>query len=54
LEQNEPNTPETGSRTGPKTGFRIGSGTGTRTVLETISPSIQAREESMSVDPLTP
>jgi len=46
LEQNQPNSPETGSR--------IGSGTGSRTVSEPVSPSIQARVESVSVDPLTP
>jgi len=46
LEQNQPTTPETGSR--------AGTGTGSRTVPEPISPSIQARVESVSVDPLTP
>ena len=46
LEQNQPNTLETGSR--------IGSGTGSRTVPEPVSPSIQARVESVSVDLLTP
>ena len=42
LEQNRPNTPETGSK--------IGS----RIVPEPVSPSIQARGKSMSMDPLTP
>jgi len=46
LEQNQPNSPETDSGTG--------LGKGTRTVPEPVSPSIQARVESMSVDPLTP
>ena len=46
LEQNQPNTPETGSRTG--------LGTGSKTVPEPVSPSIQARVESISVDALTP
>jgi len=50
LQQNQPNTPKTGSRTGSGTGFRTDSGT----VLEPVSPSIQARVESVSVDPLTP
>jgi len=53
LEQNRPNTPETGSRTGSGIGFRIGSGAGSRTVPERVSQSIQARVESVSVDPLT-
>jgi len=39
LEQNQPNTPETGSRTG--------SGTSSRTVHAPVSPSIQARVESV-------
>jgi len=42
LEQNQPNTPKTGSRTS------------SRTVPELVSPSIQARAESVSVNPLTP
>jgi len=46
LEQNQPNTRETGSRTG--------LGTGSRTALEPISPAIQARVESVFMDPLTP
>jgi len=46
LEQNQPNSPETGSRTG--------SGTGSRIAPEPVSPSIQARVESVSVDLLTP
>ena len=46
LEQNQPNSPETDSGTG--------LGKGTRTVPEPVSPSIQARVESVSVDPLTP
>jgi len=50
LEQNQPNTPGTGSATG----YISGSGTGSETVLEPISPSIQARVENVSVDPLTP
>ena len=54
LEQNQPNTPETGSRIGSETGFRSGSGTGSETDSEPVSPSIQARVESVSVDPLTP
>ena len=50
LEQNQPITPETGIRTGSRTG----SGTGSRKVYEPVSPSIQARLENVSVDPLTP
>jgi len=42
LEQNQPNTLETSSKTGSKT------------VPDPVSPSIQARVESVSVDPLTP
>jgi len=42
LEQNQPNSPRTGSRTS------------SRTISELISPSIPARVESVSVDPLTP
>ena len=54
LEQNQPNTLETGSKTGLGIGFRTSSGTGSRTVLEPVSPSIQVRVESVPVDPLTP
>jgi len=54
LKRNQPNTPKTGSRIGSGTGSRTGSGTGSRTALEPVSPSIQARIESASVDPLTP
>jgi len=36
LEQNQPNTPETGSRIG----LTIGSGTGSRTVPEPVSPTV--------------
>ena len=50
LEQNQPNTPETDSKTGSGTGFRSSS----ETVSEPVSPNIQARVESVSVDPLTP
>jgi len=50
LEQNQPITPETDSRTG----FKIGSGTSPKIVPEPVLPSIQARVESVSVDPLTP
>jgi len=50
LEQNQPNTPGIGSRTG----LRSGSGIGSRTGPERVSPSIQARVESVSVDPSTP
>ena len=46
LEQNQPITPETGSRTG--------LGTGSRKVPEPVSPSIQARVKSVSVDRLSP
>jgi len=49
LEQNQPNT-LTGSRISLRRGSRIGS----RTVSELVSPSIQARVESVSVDPITP
>ena len=58
LEQNQPNTLEidsrTGSGTGLRTGSRTGSKTGSRTVPKPVSPSIQARVESVSVDPITP
>ena len=54
LEQNQLNTPETSSRIGVETGFRTGSGIGSRTAPEPVSPSIQARVESVSVDPLNP
>ena len=54
LEQNQLNTLETSSRRGSGTGFRTGSGTGSRTVPKPISPNIQARVESVSVDLLTP
>ena len=54
LEQNQPHTPEMGSKTGSGTGFRTGSGTGSKIVPEPVSPSIQARVESVSVDPHTP
>jgi len=50
LKQNQPNTPEIGSRTGSGTG----SGIGSRTAHEPVLLSIQARVESMSMDPLTP
>jgi len=46
LEQNQPNSPRTGSK--------IGSETSSRTVSEPVSPSIPARVESVFVDPLTP
>ena len=54
LKQNQPNTPETGFRIGLGIGFSTGIGIGSRTVPEPVSPSIQARVESVSVDPLTP
>jgi len=54
LEQKQPDTPEIDSRTGSKTGSRTGSGIGSRTVPELVSPIIQARVESASIDPLTP
>jgi len=54
LEQNQPNTPEISSRTGSGIGFRTSSGIGSRRVPKPVSPSIQARVESMYVDPLTP
>ena len=54
LEQNQSNIPETGSRTGMGTSSQVNTGTGSRPVSEPVSPSIQARVESISVDPLTP
>jgi len=54
LEQNQPNTPGTGSRTCLRSGLRIGSGIGSRIVFKHVSPSIQARVESGYVDPSTP
>ena len=54
LEQNQPNTSETGSRIGSRTSFRTDSRTGSRTVPKPVSLSIQVRVESVSVDPLTP
>ena len=54
LEQNQPNTPEIGSRTGSGTDLEIGSKTGSETVSKPVLPSIQARVESVSMDPLTP
>jgi len=50
LEQKQPTTPKTGSGTGSQTG----PGTGSKTILEPVSPSIQARVESVYVDPHTP
>ena len=50
LAQNQPNSSRTGQETGSRTGSRTGSGT----VPEPVSPSIPARVESVSVDPLTP
>jgi len=54
LEQNQPITPETGFRTGSRTGSITGSGIGFRIAPEPVSPSIQARVKSVSVDPLPP
>jgi len=46
LEQNQPNSRRIDLRTGFIIGFKIG--------FEPVSPSIPAREESVSVDPLIP
>jgi len=66
LEQNQSNIPRTdsgtGYKTGPETGSRTGSEIGSTTGLEIgfrvgfepVSPSIPAREESVSVKPLIP
>jgi len=54
LEQNQPNTLETGSRTTLGIGSRTSLGTSSRTIPEPVSPKIQARVESVSVYPLTP
>ena len=54
LEQNHPNISETGSRTGLGTSSQTGAETGSTTVSDPVPPSIQARVESISVDPLTP
>ena len=58
LDQNQPNSSQTGwntgSRTGSGTGSETGSRTGSATVPEPVSPSIPARVGTVSVDPLTP
>jgi len=54
LKQNQPNVPETGSRTVPGTGFRTGLKTGCRTVPEPVSPRNTTREESVLIDSSAP
>jgi len=58
LDQNQPNSFrtgwKTGSRTGSETGSETGSRTGSGTVPEPVLPSILARVESVSMDPLAP